>query len=415
MEWNADTKRIQTWIETLSKYNATPGVGNTRQLFTPEDMEARRYIIREMEDLGFSVSQDSIGNIYAVCEGTEPDLAPVWSGSHIDTVFQGGAFDGISGVVCAMEAIRLIKESGVPHKRNLVAAVFSGEEPARFGMGCIGSRALVGRFTTEMTRELHDPDGITLYDAMKDAGLDPGTVSDARKNPGEVYAHVELHIEQNVHLDREGLPVGIVSSICAPSNFIVEVTGRSAHAGGMSMEERKDAFTAASEMALAVEQIGKTESKSEYTTTTVGNVKVEPNQSNVIPGRVEFTVDIRDAGKDSKDHVSRRIIETIEGIAEKRGVTVRVEQQNNDRPMPCDPHLMEILERHCKAQGAAYKKMVSGPFHDSLFIGEFTPVGMLFVPSRDGLSHCPEEWTDYTYLGTGSQILAAALAELANE
>ncbi len=414
-EWNASQENIQNWIETLTAFNKTPEAGVTRQLFTPEDMEARAYIKKEMESLGLTVSQDCIGNIYAVLEGTEPELSPVWSGSHLDTVYQGGAFDGISGVVCAMEAARIIKESGLPHKRNLVVTMFSGEEPARFGMGCIGSRALAGRLTTEMTKSLHDADGVTLYDAMKQVELDPEGLSSIIKKPGDVYASVELHIEQNIYLERAGLPIGLVSSICAPSNLVVQVSGRSAHAGGMSMEERKDAFTAACEMALAVESIGRLESQSEFTTTTVGSVQVEPNQSNIIPGRVVFTIDIRDAAKASKDRIIRLITERLETIAQNRGVSVQWEIQNDDTPMPCDSHISGMMENYCKEMEIPFQRMVSGPFHDSLFLGEFVPVGMLFVPSKAGLSHCPEEWTDYKDLKQGSQILASTLMELCNE
>lgn len=415
MKWNNDVTQIQTWIETLKQFNCTPEAGITRHLFTPEDMAARKYIIGEMEKLGLTVSQDAIGNIYAVCEGTEPELAPVWSGSHLDTVYQGGAFDGISGVVSALESIRLIKEAGLSHKRSIVAAVFSGEEPARFGIGCIGSRALIGQLTTEMTKEYKDPDGISLYDAMVHVGLDPEKLHEAIKHPGDVYASVELHIEQNVHLDREGIPLGIVTSICAPSNLIVTVSGRSAHAGGMSMGERKDAFMAVAEMALEIEKIGRTESTSEFTTATVGMVNVEPNQSNIIPGRVVFTVDVRDAAKASKDRIMELVKAAILHIADERGVTADIYVQNHDTPMPCDPHLMDIIEGHCKDMGVAYKKMVSGPFHDTLHIGEFAPSAMIFVPSKNGLSHCPEEWTDYADVCRGSRILASTLLDVANE
>lgn len=415
MNWKADKNRIQTWIETLTTFNKTPGAGVTRQLFTKEDMEARAYIIKEMEALGLTVSKDCIGNLYAVLPGTDRKLAPVWSGSHLDTVYQGGAFDGISGVVCAMEAARLIKESGRPHKRDLVVTMFSGEEPARFGIGCIGSRALVGRLTTEMTKELCDADGISLYDAMAQAGLDADALPSIIKKPGDVYASVELHIEQNLYLERAGLPIGLVSSICAPSNLIVEVTGRSAHAGGMSMEERTDAFTAAAEMALEIEAVGRRESTSEFTTTTVGSVRIEPNQSNIIPGKVVFTIDIRDAAKASKDRIIALISEKLNEIAAKRGVFVKWEIQNDDTPMPCDSHIMELMENYCKEMGLGCQKMVSGPFHDSLFLGEFVPVGMIFVPSKAGLSHCPDEWTEYEDLAQGSQVLTAVLYELCNE
>lgn len=415
MEWNNDETYIRKWIENLKQFNRTPGAGITRQLFTPEDMAARVYIKNEMEHLGLEITEDAMGNIFAVSEGTEPKLAPIWSGSHLDTVYQGGAFDGISGVVCAMEAIRMIGEAGISHKRNLTAVVFSGEEPARFGIGCIGSRAMIGAMTVQDTKKYCDQDGISLWEAMKNVGLDPEKIPEAIKRPGDVYATVELHIEQNVHLDRENIPIGIVTSICAPSNLIVEVEGRSAHAGGMSMEERRDAFAAACEMSLEIERLGKTESTSDFTTATVGSVKVEPNQSNIIPGKVTFTVDVRDAAKESKDRIMGLIRKAIERIAQARQVNVTIGEQNNDTPMPCDPHIMELIQKYCEDSKIPFKKMVSGPFHDSLHTGEFAPAGMIFVPSRNGLSHCPEEWTSYEDLVRGSRILASVLADLAEE
>ena len=181
------------------------------------------------------------------------------------------------------------------------------------------------------------------------------------------------------------------------------------------MEERRDAFAAVCEMALEIERLGRTESTSEFTTATVGSVNVEPNQTNIIPGKVTFTVDVRDAAKSSKDRIIGLIREAIKRIAESRQVSAKIREQNNDTPMPCDPHIMELIKQYCEEWEIPFKRMVSGPFHDSLHTGEFAPAGMIFVPSRNGLSHCPEEWTDYEDLVRGSRILASVLADLASE
>lgn len=415
MKWTNDHSQLQTWIETLNQFNATPGDGITRQLFTPEDMAARRYLISEMEKLGLQVHQDAIGNIYGVAEGTDPSLAPVWSGSHIDTVLHGGSFDGMCGVLCAMESVRIIREAGLSHRRSIVCCIFSGEEPARFGIGCVGSRALIGEMSTQEARERKDVNGVSLYDAMVEVGLDPEKLPTAKVQPGQVHAHIELHIEQNVHLERQGVPIGVVTSICAPSNLVVTVSGRSGHAGGMAMTERWDAFAAVAEMALEVERIGRTESTSDFTTATVGRVNVEPNQSNIVPGKVVFTVDVRDAAKASKDRIMEMIKAMIMDVAAKRGITAEIYVQNHDTPMPCAPFLQDIIEGHCQDQGVPCMKMVSGPFHDALHIGEFCPVGMIFIPSKAGLSHCPEEWTDYGDVCRGSRILASTLLDVANQ
>jgi len=414
MKWTNDHVQLQHWIETLNQYNCTPGTGVTRQLFTPEDMAARKYIMGEMEKLGMSVRVDAMGNIFATFEGTDPSLPPVWSGSHLDTVYQGGSFDGICGVLCAMESVRIMRQAGIQPKRSIVVCVFSGEEPARFGIGCVGSRALIGEMSAETAKKHKDINGVSLYDAMKEVGLDPELIPTAKVEEGQVFAHIELHIEQNVHLDREGLNIGIVTSICAPSNLVVTISGRSGHAGGMAMTERWDAFAATAEMAMEIERIGRTESTSDVTTATVGSVRVEPNQSNIVPGKVVFTVDVRDAAKASKDRIMEMIKAMIYEVAEKRGVKADIYDQNHDTPMPCAPFLQDIIEGHCVEQGHSYKKMVSGPFHDAMHIGEFTPVGMIFIPSKNGLSHCPDEWTDYEDVCRGSQVLASTLLDVAN-
>ena len=410
----ADEGRIRRWIEEIDQFNDTPGQGTTRQYLTEVEWEARRYLRREMEALGLQVKMDCVGNLFGTLPGADPALAPVWTGSHYDTVLHGGRFDGVAGVAAGMEALGMLSASGVPRRRSVTVAAYSAEESARFGIGCIGSRALAGRLTVEDLKEIHALDGPALYDELKARGLDADRVESCRKKPGDVFCAVELHIEQNSVLEREGVPLWIVKAICAPLNLHVTVTGQAAHAGGMPMRDRRDAYAAACEMSLALERMTRENTRSEYCTGTVGFVKVSPNASSIIPEKVEFTVDIRDCDMDSKNALLEQVERSFQAIARSRGVGLEITLQNNDFPVSSHPALMTLLEERCAARGTACRRLISGPFHDSLFLGTFTPVGMLFVPSRDGLSHCPQEWTDSAALKLGAEVLADTLLELSN-
>lgn len=409
----ASAANIQNWLEHINQFNATPEYGTTRILFTEEELKNREYVKGEMKKLGLEVSEDSIGNIFAVLKGTDRSLAPVWTGSHIDTVPNAGMFDGMAGVVCGMEAARMISAQGAAHKRDIVVVVYTSEEPTRFGLCCLGSRAMAGVMSLEDTKLLSDKEGTTLYDLLGRLGYDLERYQEIPKQPGEVYAAIELHIEQQSGLEKAGVPIGIVKKICAPSNFVVEVTGCQSHAGGSSMEERRDAFAASCEMALLLERLAQ-ECQSEYNTATVGYVQVLPNAVNVIPGTVRFSIDIRDCNMDTKQKLIKELVQGLQAIAEKRGVDMQIQEECNDVPLTCNETIVECLKESCEERGIAYKDSISGPYHDSLFVGRFAPVGMIFVPSRGGISHSPEEWTDYEDLARGTEILMDTLLKLAN-
>lgn len=410
----AEESRLNRWIEEIDQFNDTPGNGTTRHYMTATECVCRSYIKKEMEALGLSAKVDCMGNIYGTLYGSEPELAPVWTGSHFDTVLHGGRFDGVAGVVAGMEALRLIAASGVAHRRNLTVIAYAGEEPARFGIGCIGSRAMAGHLNVSDLKALRDANGVWLYDEMKTRGFNPDTIETCRRRSGDVFCSIELHIEQNSILEQKCFPLGIVKAICSALNFVVTVTGQAAHAGGMPMEVRKDAYTAACEMSMTLERLVRENRLSEYCTGTVGYVQLSPNAPNIIPGQVQFTVDIRDCNAASKDTLMAAVQEEFRKIAEKRGVGLHMDLQNNDKPVVSDPALMAALEQHAATRGYETCQLISGPFHDSLFLGTFTPVGMLFVPSKAGLSHCPEEWTDTMYLKAGAEVLADALLDVAN-
>lgn len=402
------------WLETINTFNSTPDFGTTRVLFTDEEVKAREYVKSEMRKLNLQVHEDAIGNIFGVLKGTRPELPPVWTGSHIDTVLNAGMFDGMSGVVAGLEAVRLIQVNKLKHERNIVVVVYTSEEPTRFKVGCLGSRAMAGKLDAEAAKKLVDDGGNTLYDVLQKLGF---PVQDFDKVPvkkGSIYAAVELHIDQNGVLEKAGKPIGIVKTICAPSVFEVEVIGRQSHAGGTTMKDRQDAFMATAEIALALEQLGRT-SQSEYTTVTIGRVQVIPNAVNVIPGKVVFSIDIRDCDYDYKNDLIAKLKNRIKEIADKRNVKVNLTQYNNDYPMKCDENIIKKLENACEKENTPYIKTISGAFHDSMLVGEFAPVAMIFVPSKNGISHSPEEWTNFADIAAGTDVLADTLIELANE
>ena len=410
----AEVQRLQAWLDGIDCFNATPGEGTTRGVYTPEDVAARAYVKAEMEKLGLTVRQDPMGNLFGELPGSEPELAPVWTGSHIDTVPNGGKFDGLAGVFAGLEALRLIKESGLPHRRSLSVNVYSGEEMSRFGICCIGSRALTGRLQAEDLQERRSPEGVSIYDAIRECGYAVDEFAAAYPYQKKIHASLELHIEQNSQLEKAGLPLGVVTGICAPTNLQVTVRGVQTHAGGTSMADRKDAFMAVAEMSVELERLAR-ESRSAYITGTVGHVEVMPNAANVIPGEVRFTVDIRSVSAEDKDELYRALCKAYEEIAARRGVSVAITLLNHDKPLLCDDGICKLLRAKAEALSIPYMDIVSGPYHDSLLLGDLTKVGMLFVPSKDGISHDRNEWTDTADIARGADVLAEAMLALANE
>lgn len=415
LQCTASVQTLSAWIEGLDQFNRTPGVGTTRQYLTAEDMSARAWLKGEFAALGLEVAEDCMGNLYGTLPGSDPALAPVWTGSHFDTVLHGGKYDGIAGVVAGMEALRLIRSSGLPHRRSLTVVGFAAEEPARFGIGCIGSRALAGRLDVEALKLIHALDGPSLYDELKRCGYDCDRIGALKKQPGDVFCTLELHIEQNCQLEQAGVTLGLVKAICAPLNLLVTVTGQASHAGGTPMNIRRDAFAAACEMSLALEQLVRSNPNSEYCVGTVGSVMLEPGASNVIPGKAQFTVDIRDCSPASKDWLLEQVQTSFAGIAQHRGVELAIEIQNNDTPAVSSPALLARLEHNCAARGVSAMPLISGAFHDSLFTALFAPGAMLFIPSKAGLSHCPEEWSSVDDLARGAEVLADTLYQLSEQ
>lgn len=412
--FHSSIETIQLGIEALNQFNSTPSQGTTRILFTQEELQARAYIKEKMCRIGLIVEEDAIGNIFGSLEGTNKELPPIWSGSHIDTVYNAGMFDGMAGVIGAIEALRVIKQSGVRHKRTIKALVFTSEEPTRFGLCCLGSRAMANHLSSADTYKLMDCDGNSLADTLLKLGYELKDFPHIIQPKGAVYANIELHIEQGAVLEKKGIPIGIVETICAPTNLEVVIKGQQEHAGSTPMNIRCDALVASSEIIIAIEDYAK-DTSSPNTVATVGKLNVFPNAANVIPGEVSFSIDIRDSMMETKEVILEKIVSLFDYISNKRKVKITHTVTNHDVPRPCSDNINAIIRDICNKKNINFHNMVSGAYHDAIFVAEFAPTSMIFVPSKGGLSHHPDEWTNYEDIQLGVDLLAEVLFTLSNE
>jgi ureidoglycolate amidohydrolase len=402
-----DRDRLSGELDALGAISSEPAPVVTRVVYTEADLRARRFVKDLCVDAGLTIREDPVGNTFARWEGAEPALPAVATGSHIDAIPNAGRFDGTVGVLGGLEAIRALQRAGARPRRSIELVMFTSEEPTRFGIGCFGSRMLAGA----SAGALRDAEGRTLDEVRQAAGF-TGALSDVPLPKGFYSAFVELHIEQGPVLEAQGLDVGIVTAIAAPATLRIEVEGEGGHAGAVLMPQRRDAFLAAAEIALAVEHAA-TSTGAADTVGTTGICDIFPRAVNSIPSRARMDIDVRDIDARRRDAVLDAINDAATKIAARRGVSLRREVLNADPPAVCDSVVIDALERACQAQGASYQKMISRAYHDSLFMSLIAPVAMLFIPCRGGVSHRPDEYSSPEAIAQGAQVLAAALGRLA--
>jgi N-carbamoyl-L-amino-acid hydrolase len=406
-----DIQRLEEDLDTLATFSAAPAPAVTRVLFSDEDMAARAFLKKRFTDLGLQVREDALGNTFARWTGHQPDLPPVATGSHIDAIPFAGRFDGTVGVLGALEAVRALQASGFTPARSIDIIMFTAEEPTRFGIGCLGSRALAGVLTVEGLLELRDDQGHSPDEVRRTRAL-AGELSDVALAPGCYHAFIELHIEQGPLLERHHLDLGIVSAIAAPASLTVTVRGEGGHAGAVLMPQRCDALTAAAEMALAVEGVAR-KANSNDSVATVGRFDVHPGAVNSIPSRVTFTIDCRDTDLERRDGMVASIRQHINTISDARGLTTEVTVLNADAPATCAPLVTDACHEAAEALELRSQSMVSRAYHDSLFMAQICPMGMLFIPCRDGISHRPDEYSSPAAIAKGVRALAHVLGTLA--
>jgi ureidoglycolate amidohydrolase len=405
-----DRERLQSNFETLATLTDGTPPGISRLVFAEADQKARIWLKSQCREAGLAVREDPVGNMFARWIGTRPELAAIGTGSHIDAIPHSGKYDGTVGVLGGLEAIQSLQHSGFAPQRSIELLLFTAEEPTRFGLGCLGSRMLSGDLDPSADTQLKDSEGNTLAQLRAAAGFD-GSLDQVRL-PDSYYAgFVELHIEQGPQLEKEGLAAGIVTSIAAPAALRITVEGEGGHAGGVLMPDRKDAFCAAAEIVLAVEQSALATGAID-TCGTVGKCHNFPGNVNSIPSRVDMEVDIRDTDEQRRNGVLREIGVACTRVAAKRNVQVRVTPINADAPATCSPLIIEAAVQAAAENGLAYKKMVSRAYHDSLFMARIAPVGMVFIPCRGGVSHRPDEYSSPQEIENGVKVLASTLARL---
>src|SRR6266568_5124187 len=412
MTIDVDRERLGDEIEELALISDAEAPAVTRIVFTPTDLKARAWLIARCEKAGLAVRQDPIGNIFARWTGSDPSLAAVGTGSHIDAIPNAGKYDGVVGVLGGLEAIRSLRDSGFRPKRSIELLLFTSEEPTRFGIGCLGSRLLSGTMPADAARELVDKAGASIEEVRRNAGF-KGPLEEVKLPDGYYKAFVELHIEQGPLLEQQKIPLGIVTKIAAPASLRFSIAGVGGHAGAVLMPDRRDALCAAAELILAIESAART-SGAVDTVATVGICEVFPGAVNSIPSRVRVSVDVRDTDLQRRDIVMRAIETTCDLISAKRQVSVHGELLNADAPADCAPAVVEALSQSCRKHELNSIPMVSRAYHDSLFIARNAPVAMLFIPCRNGYSHRPDEYAAPEDIVRGTLVLAETLAVLSS-
>lgn len=404
------TGRIATNLESLKKFTATPGNGCTRLPFTKEARDAVEYLKEEMENIGLKVFEDTVGNVFGILEGEDTSAPCVMMGSHYDSVINGGDFDGIAGVVCAMEVARQLKENNITPKRNFVVVGFCDEEGMRFGTGYFGSGAMLGNRDVAYCKNFKDTDGISIYDAMIEYGLDPEKIEEAKWDLSKIGQFLELHIEQGPVLDAEKIELGLVDCIVGIQRYMVTVNGRADHAGTTPMDMRMDAVDAATKVISKIPDWAR--EKADGTVATVGYINTVPGGMNIVAEKVEFTVDIRSSNNDNINDITRRIQTALKTETEAMGGTYEMENKLTITPVKLSEEMLDCMEKSCAERGYSCKRLASGAGHDALEIGQVIPTVMLFVPSEEGRSHCPVEFTKYSDFAKASVIMTELAEEL---
>jgi hydantoinase/carbamoylase family amidase len=406
--------RIVNDIENISSITATPGNGCTRFSYSNEDLKAREYLMEKMRDIGLAIKVDAVGNIRAkLFDENNKDNSSIMIGSHIDTVLNGGKFDGLTGVVTALEVIRVIKENNIKCEKPIELVIFAEEEGSNFDVTLLGSKALTANYTVEDLKRISNDKGNSAYEVMKKFGLDIDNLPNETLKDEEIEAMIELHVEQGGVLDKEDIPVGIVEAIAGMKTLRVSVKGVSNHAGSTPMNLRLDPMVASAELITSIKDAAIMKSFP-TTVATVGKINITPNRTNVIPKEVEFFVDIRDVKEEGIECIENELKKKSIDVIEKYGVAIHIEEIGMSDVVHLSRRVTRVIEESAIVKGIKYMKINSGAVHDSAMLSEVTDVGMIFVPSIGGYSHCPEELTKYEDIKLGCDLLLEAVINLSN-
>lgn len=401
-------ERVLRELTALSEIRDPDLAGWSRPTFSEPERESREWIRKLMSSTGMDTRVDYLGNVIGVIPGKNPNAKAIVIGSHTDTVEGGGRFDGIVGVLGAIEVVRLLREANIQLEHELRVVDYYNEEPNRFGLSCVGSRALAGNLTDQHFALLDDR-GMTLGEALEHDGQSPADVSKCRWSTDEVLASLELHIEQGPHLEQQRKSLGVVTSIAGIFRLKATFWGRRDHAGTMPMNLRKDAGCSAAGTVLAIEKIAAT---GKDTVGTVGEIQFSPEASNVVTEFASLNAEFR-SPNEKWFQVARKDLEEFVGLdTARRGVKGEIEWLPPEAPTPMSDGVSNVITDSIAALGHDAVKLYSGAGHDAVQMAKLGPAGMIFIPSAGGRSHCPEEWTDLGDITLGIHALAQSVVSI---
>ncbi|MFC5470119.1 M20 family metallo-hydrolase [Cohnella suwonensis] len=398
-----DAGRVMERIGRLSEIGKISETGVCRLALSPEDREAVDVVAEWMAEAGMSVRLDAFGNLIGRLEGEDPGAPAVMLGSHIDTQPYAGRFDGIVGVVGAIEVTQTLKDGGMKPSVPVEVVSFCDEEGCRFNKGLFGVRGMLGRLD-DGELERTDKNGVTRREALIAFGGDPARFAEDELAPGKVRAFLELHIEQGPVLEAKDRAVGIVTGISGPLWWTVDLYGFAGHAGSVPMPMRKDALAGAAEIVVGLRALA-TEDPGAPTVGTVGSLRVFPDSRNIIPEHVQFTVDLRDIDLPRRDGLEARLRELIADAAMRHGLQAEIREDTNSEPRYCADWIMDAIREGAAEMGLDAPELMSGPFHDSLAMSYYCDYGMIFVRCKDGISHNPKEYASAEDIGLGTELL----------
>lgn len=399
-----DPARIADMIDDLSHIGGVGHGAVTRLGYTAEERAAHRQVAGWLKSTGLEVRGDAVGNTIGVRSGRNPSLPAIALGSHLDSVPHGGRFDGIVGVVAMVELMRLLDETQTSTTHPLLGVAFACEEGARFGQPCVGSKLAAGHLHRSDLGLIRDAAGTTLEQAMSGVGLDPARVPEARWNAEQVALFIELHVEQGNVMEAEGESIGLVDIVSGSTRLQLTVTGEANHSGATPMTRRADALMGAAEVALALERLAN-DASHRGLRATVGRMDVWPNSTTTIPGRVLLTVDIRDVDGDRQRRAAVDAVEHARWTCERRGLRLDWKVMADTSPTVLTMWVREKIQDVCAELGVSHRVLTSGASHDAQIIASVAPSAIVFVPSRAGLSHVPQEWTSAADVATGVEVL----------
>ena len=408
MRINSD--RLQAHFESMSLIGKIGETGTCRPAHTELEKQGFDIASLWMQEAGMSTHIDNFGNLIGRLAGTNPQLPVLMMGSHLDSQPYGGRFDGVAGVLCAIEVVKTLNENGIRPERSIEVISFADEEGWRFNKGLFGSRGILGKLEEDELQRT-DKDGITREQALIDFGCDVNLFKESEYKPGSVFCFLELHIEQGPVLDLAHKPIGVVSGISGPLWWTIKLPGMAGHAGSVPMAIRRDAMVGAAEIIIALHEIA-TQIPGAPTVGTVGTLNVFPASRNIIAEEVTFTVDLRDIDLDRRNRYEKQLRERISKICTNHNLTFEISEDTNSAPRYCANWIKEIIHSECAALQLDAPELMSGPFHDALAMSYACDFGMIFVRCKDGISHNPLEFSSNEDLTIGANVLLGTVIQI---